>query len=147
MVNRRSHPKIQELIIDPNKTILDGIKQMDKIRRKLLIVMSGNVFVGLLSIGDIQRAIIKNYSLSTLVSEIIRNDYIVSKLDIPLSEIMAKIPSYTEMLIGRFSGSLGEVSAALLIFGLLYMLVKKIISWHIPISVLGSIFIFTGILY
>jgi len=87
MDNLISHPKIKELIIDPKSTLIDGIKQMDNIRRKLLIAMKGNVFVGLLSIGDIQRAIIKNYSLSTLVSDIIRNDYIIANTDTSVEEI------------------------------------------------------------
>jgi electron transport complex protein RnfD len=44
-------------------------------------------------------------------------------------------------------GSMGEVAAAALIIGLVYMLVKKIITWHIPVSVIGSIAVFTTILW
>lgn len=69
------------------------------------------------------------------------------KNGIPIHDIMAKIPHYTELLIGNFSGSLGEVSAVLLILGFIYMLIKKVITWHIPITILGTIFIFTGILW
>ena len=65
----------------------------------------------------------------------------------PIAEIMAKIPHYTELLFGNLSGSMGEISAVLLILGFIYMLAKKIITWHIPITVLGTIFIFTGILW
>ena len=45
------------------------------------------------------------------------------------------------------SGSLGEISAVALLLGGLYMLWKKIISWHTPVAVLGTIFIFEGILW
>ena len=81
-------PKIQELIISPNKTITDGIKQMDMIRRKLLIVFAEGKFLGLLSIGDIQRAIINNSALTKPISSIIRNKYIISKHETPIEEVM-----------------------------------------------------------
>lgn len=57
------------------------------------------------------------------------------------------LPSVKDMFFGVESGSLGEMSALALLIGLVYMLWKKIITWHIPISILGSVAIFTGILY
>ncbi len=66
---------------------------------------------------------------------------------IPISELMAKIPAYMSLLLGGLGGSIGEVSALALIVGLFYMLWKKIITWHIPVSMLAIIFIFTGILW
>lgn len=69
------------------------------------------------------------------------------KAGTPVSEIMGNLPSHIEMLMGNFSGSLGEVSAALLLAGFIYMLFKKIITWHIPVTLLATIFIFTGILW
>lgn len=59
----------------------------------------------------------------------------------------ADLPSYTQMLLGERGGSLGEVGAIALILGLLFMLVRKIITWHIPVSILGTVAIFTGIFY
>ena len=58
-----------------------------------------------------------------------------------------KIPETMDLLIGNMGGSLGEVSAIALLIGLAYLLIRKIISWHIPVSILLSVFIFTGILY
>lgn len=55
--------------------------------------------------------------------------------------------SYVDMLIGMKGGSLGEVSAVALLIGFFYMLYKKIITWHIPVSVVGTVLLFTGILY
>lgn len=65
----------------------------------------------------------------------------------PLYEIMPSLPAYNDLLMGNFSGSLGEVSALLLLLGLGYMLFKKVITWHIPLITLGTIAIFTGILW
>ncbi len=59
----------------------------------------------------------------------------------------AQLPSNTDMLIGNMGGSLGEVGAIALIIGLIFMLVRKIITWHIPVAVIGTVMIFTGIMY
>jgi electron transport complex protein RnfD len=42
---------------------------------------------------------------------------------------------------------MGEVSAIALLLGFAYMLYKKIITWHIPVYTLGTIFIFSGIMH
>lgn len=57
------------------------------------------------------------------------------------------LPSYSDMLVGYMSGSLGEVSALALILGLFFMLWKKIITWHIPVSILATVFVFAGIMH
>ena len=44
-------------------------------------------------------------------------------------------------------GSIGEVGAIALLLGLVFMLVRKIITWHIPVSIIGTVAIFTGIMY
>jgi electron transport complex protein RnfD len=64
----------------------------------------------------------------------------------PLSELMNQIPSFVDMLMGKMGGSAGEVAALAILIGLVYMLYRKIITWHIPVSVLGTIAIFAGIL-
>ncbi len=64
-----------------------------------------------------------------------------------VSELMTQVPSYIDMLLGNMGGSVGEVSAIFLVLGGLYLLFKKIITWHIPVSFLGSILIFSGILW
>ncbi|WP_329904294.1 RnfABCDGE type electron transport complex subunit D [Porphyromonas pogonae] len=58
-----------------------------------------------------------------------------------------QMPSAMNMLLGVQSGSLGEISALALLVGLIYMLWRKIITWHIPISILGSAFILGGIMH
>lgn len=64
-----------------------------------------------------------------------------------MSGLMGQLPSNLEMLIGNMGGSLGEISAIAIIIGGVYMLIRKIITWHIPVAMLGSIFLFSGILY
>src|ERR1035437_2201753 len=60
---------------------------MDTIRRKLLLVHDGTKYIGLLSVGDIQRAIIHNIDLNSSVSTIIRNDNIIAHPETPIDEI------------------------------------------------------------
>ena len=67
------------ITITPSQTLLQAIKRMDEVRCKLLLVMESDIFRGLLSIGDIQRAIIKNVSLDTPVTQVMRTDIVVCK--------------------------------------------------------------------
>jgi electron transport complex protein RnfD len=64
-----------------------------------------------------------------------------------VSSIMDKIPSHMELFYGHMGGSMGEVAAIALILGLVYMLYKKVITIHIPASILLTIVAFTGILW
>ena len=52
-----------------------------------------------------------------------------------------------QYFIGHMGGSLGEVSAVAILIGAIYLLCRKIISWHIPVSFIGTAFIFSGILW
>ncbi|MEJ2596098.1 MAG: RnfABCDGE type electron transport complex subunit D, partial [bacterium] len=54
-----------------------------------------------------------------------------------MSELHSELPEYYNYLIGQMGGSLGEVSAIALILGGLYMIWRKIITWEIPVSILG----------
>lgn len=58
-----------------------------------------------------------------------------------------QLPETMDLLIGNMGGSLGEVSAIALLIGLAYMLIRKVITWHIPVSILATVLAFTGILY
>jgi electron transport complex protein RnfD len=65
----------------------------------------------------------------------------------PLSDLMKEVPGYAQMFIGNMGGSLGEISALALIIGGLYLIFKKVITWHIPGSILATVVLFTGILW
>lgn len=51
--------------------------------------------------------------------------------------------SVTDLLVGNVPGRIGEVSALLLLAGFLYLLVRKVITWHIPVTYLGAVFFVT----
>jgi len=68
-------------------------------------------------------------------------------VNLSVGEIMPEIPSFLHLLIGKSMGSAGEVSALALLLGMFYMMYRKIISWHIPITILATVAIFTGILW
>jgi electron transport complex protein RnfD len=60
---------------------------------------------------------------------------------IPVSESVGKLPGLVDMLIGIHPGSMGETSAILILAGGLFLLWRRIISWHIPVSVMGTLFV------
>jgi CBS domain-containing protein len=51
--------KIKNRVIAPDCSILVAMKKMDEIKMKILFVYDGDKFEGILTLGDIQRAIIK----------------------------------------------------------------------------------------
>ncbi|MGM0612932.1 MAG: RnfABCDGE type electron transport complex subunit D [Bacteroidota bacterium] len=59
----------------------------------------------------------------------------------------AVTPDYVNQLLGSMSGSMGEISALALILGGVYLIARKIITWHVPVSYLVSSFVFAGILW
>jgi electron transport complex protein RnfD len=65
----------------------------------------------------------------------------------PLSSLMDQIPTPAQMFLGSIGGSMGEVAAVALLIGFVYLLIRKVITWHIPVSVIGSMAIFTTILW
>jgi electron transport complex protein RnfD len=65
----------------------------------------------------------------------------------PLSQLMDKIPTPAQMFLGNMGGSMGEVAAIALLIGFIYLLAWKVITWHIPVSIIGSMAIFVTILW
>ncbi|MEI6560061.1 MAG: RnfABCDGE type electron transport complex subunit D [Rhodospirillaceae bacterium] len=61
---------------------------------------------------------------------------------IPVSQSMAGTPDLLHMLLGARPGSFGETSALLILAGGLWLLRKKVISWQIPLAVMGTLFVF-----
>ncbi|MEG2097372.1 MAG: RnfABCDGE type electron transport complex subunit D [Pseudoflavonifractor sp.] len=53
------------------------------------------------------------------------------------------LPSLPEMFLGNHAGSLGETCALALLIGLVYLLVRKVISWHIPVAFIGTVALFS----
>lgn len=68
------------------------------------------------------------------------------------ASVLDKLPDSMALLLGdpginNGAGTIGEVCALALLLGLAYMLWKKIITWHIPVSILATVFVFCGILH
>lgn len=64
-----------------------------------------------------------------------------------INDLLDSLPAYSDMLWGFIGGSIGEISAFALILGGIYLLWRKVITWHIPISMLLSIAAFSGIMW
>ena len=66
------------------------------------------------------------------------------------ASMLDQLPSSFELFIGNHpdgAGAMGEICALALLIGLAYMLWKKIITWHIPVSIIGTVFVFAGLLH
>lgn len=64
--------RYKQISIEADASILYALKYMHKVDRKLLLVIDKEKYIGLLSIGDIQRAIIKNPDLNFPIRSILR---------------------------------------------------------------------------
>lgn len=64
-----------------------------------------------------------------------------------MTEISTRIPSAIDMLFGSTGGSLGEMSALALLLGGVYLIIRKVISWHIPITLILTMVVFTGVFW
>lgn len=54
-----------------------------------------------------------------------------------------EVVDWFNLAIGDIGGSLGEVSAIALIVGFIYLLCVRVISWHIPVAIIGTVALFT----
>lgn len=66
--------------------------------------------------------------------------------------VLDRLPDSVSLLLGNpginhGAGTIGEICALALIIGLIYMLWKKIITWHIPVSILATVFVFCDLLH
>ena len=55
----------------------------------------------------------------------------------------AALPSMLDLFIGRIPGCIGEVSKIAILLGLVYLLIRKTITWHIPETMIASFMLFT----
>ena len=60
---------------------------------------------------------------------------------------LSQLPTYANMLLGQMGGSFGEVSAIALLIGAGFLLWKRIITWHIPVSFIATVFVVAGIFH
>ncbi len=55
--------------------------------------------------------------------------------------------TFMDAFLGHIGGSMGEVSAIAILIGAIYLLCRKVITWHIPVAFIGTAFVFSGILW
>lgn len=72
--------EIRKLCVESQASILSALKRMDAIKHRLLIVTESGRFCSMLSIGDIQRAIIKGVDLGQHVASILRDNTKVASI-------------------------------------------------------------------
>ena len=55
----------------------------------------------------------------------------------------SQLPSLLDMFIGTYGGAIGETCTAALLLGFVYLLIRKVIRWHIPVVFIGTVFVCT----
>ena len=66
------------------------------------------------------------------------------------ASVLDQLPTSLDLFLGNHpdgAGALGEICALALLLGLAYMLWKKIITWHIPVSIIVTVFVFSGLMH
>ena len=59
----------------------------------------------------------------------------------PLAEIASdNTPAIKDLFLGLHGGAIGETCAAALLLGFVYLLVRRVITWQIPVTFIGSVF-------
>ena len=71
--------KVKQYFIDCNASLIDALKQMDLLDCKLLIVIKEGEYFNLLSVGDVQRKILKDGTIESIVSDALRSKVKVGK--------------------------------------------------------------------
>ena len=70
-------------------------------------------------------------------------------------ELLGQLPSSLDLLLGNHvdnagaalgAGTIGEVCALALLLGLAFMLWRKIITWHTPVSIIGTVFVVSALM-
>jgi electron transport complex protein RnfD len=66
------------------------------------------------------------------------------------ASVLDRLPDAMSLFLGNHpdgAGAMGEICALALLLGLAYMLWKKIITWHIPVSIICTVFVCAGLLH
>ena len=56
---------------------------------------------------------------------------------------LEKMPSLLDLFVGNYGGAIGETCTAALLLGGIYLIVRRVISWHIPVTFIGMVFVFS----
>lgn len=131
--------KIRNRIIAPDITILNAMKKMDEIKMKILFVYEGDKFEGILTLGDIQRAIIKGHALTEKVVKILDRNKIYAEASESMEFIKQKMESIrAELMPVLQDGELVEVYTWEDLFGKSSEPQKKLIDLPVVIMAGGK---------
>lgn len=86
--------KIRKRYIEHDADLIDALKQMDQYDCKLLIAVNKDHFEGLISIGDIQRAIISDHPLSTAIIDVMRKNIKVARTTDSFEDVKQMMVQY-----------------------------------------------------
>ncbi|AEE20747.1 nucleotidyltransferase family protein [Dokdonia sp. 4H-3-7-5] len=130
--------KKETLFVDKTCSILQALEKMDSLKRKLLLVMEGDIFKSVLSIGDIQRAIINKIPLESPIGGILRLEITVCSDLEPREEVKSKmLKARTEVMpIISQNGKLIDILFWEEIFGSIKR--KKDISLNLPVIIMAG---------
>jgi electron transport complex protein RnfD len=56
-----------------------------------------------------------------------------------------RLPALKDMFLGFRSGSLGETCSLAILLGGAYLLIRRVITWHIPVTFIGTVFVITAL--
>jgi len=62
------------------------------------------------------------------------------------TEATGTLPPLRDAILGNIGGCIGEISAAALLLGAAYLLIRKVITWHIPVAFIGTVALMTWML-
>lgn len=98
-MDERLRARLANHIIRPDAPLMAALQQMDRKDGKLLLVMEGDRYVSLLSIGDIQRALIRQVPLDAPVSSVLRPQVRVARTDEPPAVVRQRMLEFrTELM-------------------------------------------------
>ena len=63
------------------------------------------------------------------------------------ADIASQLPGLKDLFLGNTGGCIGEVSALALLIGLLILLWRRVITWHIPVTILATVAVLTGLMW
>ena len=90
----------------------------------------------------------ENYELNGYVIDLQKFDALIKEaVKAGDMTVLQGLPDYWTLLVGQHGGSLGEVSAIAILIGGIYLLCRRVISWHIPVSFILTTFVFAAILH
>jgi electron transport complex protein RnfD len=120
--------------------------------------LAGRVFVFFSWTGPMTKWLLPNMGGADAVSGptplgSLKSAYFATSLNVsgPIEFLQSEgLPvTYKDLFLGNIPGSIGEISALLLLLGALFLFMRKIITWHVPLSYMGSfaflIWVFGGL--